>query len=312
MPPFGFPQTDYPSPTLLWQYYEENPLRFTTDPVRTYENSLDGSRHTDELISAAYLRADLSFLENRLKVVGGARVEQTNIKAEGALSDETLNYQRDANGQIVREANGDPLTLLPQSDELGISQLTFIERGARVERDYVTVLPSINASFNLLDNLILRAALYQSIGRPDNSQYTGGINLPNTDNPPSGGNSIRVNNAGIEPWSANSAVVRLEYYFQKLGLFTMGAFRRNLTNAFGGTTVEATPEFLDRYNLDPATYGIYDVRTNENYSLFASLRNVTAKSGDTEIYGPETAPIARLRQTEPHPSIWIFGIKGTF
>jgi iron complex outermembrane recepter protein len=250
IPPFGFPATQYPSPALLWAYYQNNPTRFTRDANAEYRNSVSGSKHTNEVISAAYLRGDLGFFGNRLKLVGGVRAEQTNIKAEGPLTDDTLNFQRNASGQIVRNATGVPQTILPTTNALGVSQLTFLERAAHTDKEYLRFFPSINASFNIKENLIARVAYFQSLGRPDNEQYAGGITVPNIANPPSNSNLIRVNNAGIKPWSAESVVVRLEYYFEGVGQLTVGAFRRNLTDAFGGTTFAATPAFLALYNLD--------------------------------------------------------------
>jgi hypothetical protein len=58
------------------------------------------------------------------------RVEQTNLAAEGPLTDPTRNFQRDASGRVIRGANGQPLTIT--TDALGISKLTRIERGVQV------------------------------------------------------------------------------------------------------------------------------------------------------------------------------------
>ena len=84
-------------------------------------------------------------------------------------------------------------------------------------------------------------------GRPDFGQYAGGLTLPDTDLPPNANvanQRITVNNAGIKPWTAKTAKVRLEYYFQRVGLFAIGAFRRDYRNLFESITFDATPEFL--------------------------------------------------------------------
>ena len=73
-----------------------------------------------------------------------------------------------------------------------------------------------------------------------------------------------MNNAGIKAWTAKSRSVRLEYYFGGVGLFAVGAFRRDFSNAFGGSIFPATPAFLNLYGLDPGTYGDYDVSTQVN------------------------------------------------
>ena len=56
-----------------------------------------------------------------------------------------------------------------------------------------------------------------------------------------------VSNVSIKPWSAETLKVSLEYYFQRVGLFSMGAFRRDFENFFGNTRFAATPEFLALY-----------------------------------------------------------------
>ncbi|MGH7946739.1 MAG: TonB-dependent receptor domain-containing protein [Opitutaceae bacterium] len=114
------------------------------------------------------------------------------------------------------------------------------------------------------ENLIARAAVSTSIGRPNFNQYAGGVMLPNTDNPPGPANQIVLNNAGIKPWAATSLKVRLEYYFTGVGQFAVGAFRREYENFFGNTIFTPSPEFLALYGLDPTEYGAYEVSTDFN------------------------------------------------
>lgn len=262
--PYGFPKVQAPSNRKMWEHYSANPSQFTTNENTTYRAKVTNSKHSKEIISSLYLRGDVSLLERRLKLVGGVRAEQTNVDAEGPLTDPTRNFQRNASGQIVRNANGRPALVVPASNALGVSQLTFIDRGARTEKEYLRLFPSLNASYSLRENLIARAAYYHSVGRPNFIQYSGGITLPDTDAPPTTGNRITVNNAGIKAWSAQTVNVRLERYFEGVGQFSLGAFRREVENFFGNTTFNATPEFLALYGLDPAVYDPYDVSTQHN------------------------------------------------
>ncbi len=64
--------------------------------------------------------------------------------------------------------------------------------------------------------------------------------------------------------------MRLEYYFERVGLISVGAFRRDFENFFGSYLFTPTPEFLDLYGLDPEVYGAYDVVTQ--YNLADSVR----------------------------------------
>ena len=262
--PYGYPKIESVSNRKMWEHYSVHPEYFSENANTTYRQKVTNSKHSRELISAAYIRGDVSLLERRLKLVGGVRVEQTNVDAEGPLSDPTLNFQRDASGEVIRNASGAPALIVPTSNALGVSQLTFIDRGARTEKEYLRLFPSLNASFALRENLIARAAYYQSVGRPNFIQYSGGITLPDTDSPPTNSNRITVNNAGIKAWSAQTVNVRLERYFAGVGQFSIGAFRREIENFFGNVVFAATPEFLALYSLDPGLYETYDVATQHN------------------------------------------------
>jgi TonB-dependent receptor len=427
-PAYGFPATEMISNRQLWEHYQANPGEFRSDPNNVYRSGVTASKHAEEVISAAYLRGDLSLLDRRLKLVGGVRAEQTNVKGEGPLTDQTRNFQRDAQGAIVMGPGGRPLPIVPATDAFGVSQLTYLERASRAEKEYLRLFPSLNVSYNLRENLIARAAHYTSIGRPDFVQYVGGLTLPDTSQPPGQGNRITVANPGIKAWKARTTNVRLEYYPGGVGQISVGAFRRDFENAFAGGLLKATPEFLAHYGLDEATYGDYDVSTqvnvqgvvrmtgvdfnykqvltflphwarglqvfangsaqratgpnlgsfsgsnyvprsgswgisltrerfnvrmNWNYrgrsrqaqvaagrsieagtynwgaprlyvdvlgeyyfrkrlAVFANLRNIGAVEQDTEVYGPSTPSVARLRLRLDSGSLWTFGVKGSF
>ena len=262
--PYGFPRIQWLSNEGLWEFYRARPGQFTADANAEYRSTISNSKHSEELISAVYLRGDLRLLDTRLRLTGGVRAEQTNISAEGPLTDPTRNYRRDAAGRVILGANGRPLTIA--SDALGISQLTFIDRGLRAEKEYLRLLPSVNATYQVRENLLARVAWYQSLGRPSFNQYSGGLTLPDVESPPSNTNRISVNNVGIKAWQAQSTKVSLEYYFERVGQLSVGAFRRDFKNFFGNTVLDATPDFLGLYGLEATVYDPYDVVTQYNLS----------------------------------------------
>ena len=272
--PYGFGRIQWVQQEALYALYKAHPEYFLGNPNNAYRSLIDQSKYAEEIISSAYLRADAAFFERRLKFVGGLRVEQTNIKAAGPLTDPTGNFQRDASGNVIdgnpNQAGVQPVLIFPTNDALNVSKLTYIDRGYHAKKEYLRYYPNINASYNLRENLIARASWYTSIGRPNFDQYSGGLTLPNTEAPPANNNRIQVNNVGIKPWSAQTTKVRLEYYFQRVGAVSIGAYRRDFENFFGSITYPVTPEFLELYNLDPSEYGPYDVATN--YNLSSSVR----------------------------------------
>ncbi|MEN9637025.1 MAG: hypothetical protein RL077_5429 [Verrucomicrobiota bacterium] len=259
---FGFPSTQRISNSLLWDLYQARPAYFTQNENNAYRSTVGLSKYAQEVTSSAYLRGDLALLQQRLKVTGGLRAEQTNISAEGPREDPTLNYQRDASGRVLLGANGKPLAMAGTA--LDISKRTYLERGARVAKEYLRFFPSLNAGYNLTEKLIARAAYYHSVGRPNYNQYAGGVTLPDLSAPPSPSNVITLSNTAIKVWSARTGKVGLEYYFDGIGLVSVGAFRRQFENFFGSTTLASTPEFLAIHGIDPTEYRLYDVRTQYN------------------------------------------------
>ena len=266
--PHGFPSWQRISDLELRNHYLANPAQFTQDANATYRSNITNSKRTEELVSAFYVRGDVALIDGRLKLTGGVRAEQTNVKAEGPLTDPTRNYQRDAKGDIILGGNGRPLPIA--SDALTISKLTFIDRGTNVQKEYLRLFPSINLSYKLGESLIARAAHYYSIGRPNFNQYAGPLTLPDVESAPSATNRISVNNAGIKPWTARSTNARLEYYFAGVGQVSISGFVREFKNFFGSSVMPASPEFLAYYALDPAEYGNFDVATQ--YNIDSKLR----------------------------------------
>lgn len=270
----GFPRVPGLSNASLYERLQANPAQFGAPNANARYRSLVGlSNVADELISSAYLRADLSLLQNRLKLVTGLRAEQTNIAAAGPLTDPARNFQRDARGEVILGANRRPLLIA--TDALEVSKLTYLDRGTNAEKEYLRLFPSLNASYTLRDDLVARAAVYPSVGRPDFSQYSGGITLPDPEALPSPANRIAVNNVGIKAWNARTVSARLEYYFAGVGQLSAGAFRREIENFFGNTVFRATPEFLALYGLDADTYGDFDVATQYNLPGTVRMEGIT-------------------------------------
>ena len=268
VPGYGFPKTQWPSVKRLYELYQAHPEYFSAvDQNAYYRSVVTGSKFAQELISSGFIRSDISFLDRRLQLVCGVRAEQTNVQAEGPRTDPTGNYQRDATGKVLLDSAGRPALILANTtgNALGISRLTFLNRQATAKKEYLRYYPSFNGSFALRENLIVRGAHYYSIGRPDFNQYSGGITLPDTTTtagPTTG--LISVSNVGIQPWTATSDKLRIEYYFGGVGQVSIGGFRRDFKNFFTSTTFHATPEFLALYNLDPVLYGDRYVSTQRN------------------------------------------------
>src|SRR5204863_9162262 len=125
---------------------------FTCDEAALDRGAVNASRHMVEGVSAAYLRGDVPLFNRRLLLVGGLRVEQTNIEAAWPRTDLSRNVQRDASGRPRLDAGGRPIPIT--TDALAISKLTLLPRAAQVKKEYFRYFPSLNASYNVRANLI--------------------------------------------------------------------------------------------------------------------------------------------------------------
>ena len=244
----------------VYQLYQQNPSWFVLDDALVHQNLVNNSRNLRETITAGFFRADARLFKNRLWLVAGARYERTADQGTGPLNDINAQYQRNANGTFVRNAAGQ--RVLITTDTLALRKLRYRERGATSDRTYDGIYPSVNASFNLTENLILRAAYAQTLGRPNinNIIPSTSISDPDAANP-----NITVNNTGLLPWSATSYDLSLESYQIKDGFGSIGIFRKSVKDFFGSVTTAATPELLEQYGLesDPSllTYN-FATRTN--------------------------------------------------
>lgn len=251
--------TNWISLAKLYDLYKAQPSWFVLNDATTHQNWVTNSKYFKETISAAYIRGDVRLLHNRLWLIGGVRFEQTMDEGYGPLNDITATYQRDANGNVIY-ANGKPVQI--STDALTLARLRYVRRGSHSRRIYDGYYPSFNATYNLTDNLLVRAGWAKTIGRPDISNIIPGATVGDpTATPP----TITVNNVGLKPWTADGYDVSLEAYNLKGGNASVGFFQKNISNFFGSVTQQATPELLQQYGLPTdALYQSYYITTKSN------------------------------------------------
>jgi iron complex outermembrane receptor protein len=258
--PFHLAPFQRPSPYKLWQLYRANPAWFRLDEAGNINSSTAASRKITETISAAYLRADTRLFRDRLALTGGFRFERTEDVGEGRLQDLRATYQQDAQGNLIRDAAGRPARVTTNAVEL--ARLQYKDRGARAQRDYADVYPSLNATWLFTANLQARAAFARTIGRPNYNEIIPNVAI--TDPTATEANrTITVVNTGLKPWSADNYDVALEYYFERSGRVALSGFRKNIRDFFGTTRTDATPQILADFGLSD-DYLDYDVITKEN------------------------------------------------
>ncbi|MSU48691.1 MAG: TonB-dependent receptor [Opitutus sp.] len=243
---------------------------FVEDEALSHQNMASASRVYTETISAGYARVDVRFLDRRLWIATGVRYEHTAGKGQGPLDDINAQYQHDANGKFVLNTAGQ--RILITNDALALRKLRFRERAARTSSDYGDYYPSLNATYDLTDKLVLRAAYAKTIGRPNLNFITPGLTItdPDVAQP-----RITINNPNLKPWTANNYDLTLESYNFKDGFGSIGIFQKNIKNFFGSVETQATPELL-------ALYGLQDDPTLLRYSI-----STQTNAGDAKVTGFE-------------------------
>lgn len=277
--PWGLAKQQGISSVSVYDTYRSNPEYFSltaANEVTGYRNRVNASKRMTESIYAPYIRFDLATLaDRRLAITGGVRFEQTEFKGVGPKIDPSAIYQRDAAGNIVRNAAGAPVVVAPLASLAG-TQLAYKERGSSTERSYGDLYPSINASYHFRPNLIGRLSYAKSIARPNLNHILPSLNLPDET---STARTVTLTNPNLEPWEADSYGVSLEYYFseQTAGLLSARGYLRDISNFWGATTSPITPDLIETYGLDPNIYG-----ADRGY-VVSTRRNV----GDARVSGAE-------------------------
>jgi TonB-dependent receptor len=250
------------SPRKTYELYQQRPELFVLDKAAEHTTQANNDKRILETITAGYLRGDVRAFDNRLFVVTGVRFEETSDEGWGPLQDPTAQYQKDARGALVRNAAGNPILLT--TDLLQRAQLRYQRRGTHVVKEYNGFYPSLNASYSLRQDLVLRAAYAKTIGRPDLNFILPGITLSDVTATP-GNRLITVVNTGLTPWTSNNYDLSLESYSIKGAIASVGVFKKQIKNFFGAVRNRATPELLESLDLpNEPEYLEYDVVSTMN------------------------------------------------
>jgi TonB-dependent receptor len=256
---FGVPYREV-SNRKVYDLYRQHPDWFVLNAPLAHQNRVLNSREYTETVTAGYVRTDWRLLSSKLWLVAGVRYELTENEGRGPQDDINAIYQRDATGRFLVDAAG--RRVLITANPLAQAQLRYRERAARAERSYDDFFPSLNASYELGEKLLLRAAYARTIGRPALNFIIPGITVtsPDVANP-----TITVSNVGLKPWIAHNYDLTLESYSFKGAVGSVGVFRKEIANFFGSRRYPATPGNLAIFGVpDDGGFDSYEIATREN------------------------------------------------
>lgn len=258
------------SPGRAYDFYQANPASYTTNAAADYIAWATSLEESSEAVSAGYAMADASFWRNRVRLAGGFRFEHTHVVARGTLTNLQLQFRRDAQGRILdgnpAQAGVQPVPIA--TDPLEVAKLTRLPLANVVDTAYGDVYPSINGTVTLRENLLLRLGYAHTIGRPTLAQLIPTTSVTEVVSPGenatgSGLGTISSSNPGLKPWSGRNHDVAFEYYTATGGLFSVGAYRRDVTDFISTIGTIATREMLEELGL-PDEYEGYLLQQPEN------------------------------------------------
>ena len=98
-----------------------------------------------------------------------------------------------------------------------------------VGSSYDDVLPSMNATFELREDLLLRAALSQNINRPGLGSLAVNGNVSESN----GEVRVSMGNPGLQPYYSDNLDLSLEWYFGEVGSFAVGYYYKDISGFIG-------------------------------------------------------------------------------
>jgi TonB-dependent receptor len=181
---------------------------FALDQIGSVTQSQQAFFNADERVSAGYIE-DVIFL-NKLRIQGGIRFEGTSTHF---LTNQVV---------ATYDPSGNPLlpTITPTRQNSG----------------YVTVLPSVQAQYQLEKNTNLRLVYGRGQSRPN----IGDLVPTTTIDPNASPRSINKGNPDLIPTKANNYDVLVEHFFQPLGVLQAGYFYKQLYDPIYPTTFAVT------------------------------------------------------------------------
>lgn len=220
--------SNYPinTPFITKEYLGDLVMNPSQEGVFEIHEEAAGNYHAMEEITSAYIRYDQK-LWNSLDIILGLRMEYTALGYSG------YNW-------VVDDLN----------DEQG-----FLEPTGEKKNSYVNWLPSILLKYNATEDLKLRASFTETISRPKYSALIPCVHYNIAEE------EARFGNAMLKPTIAYNFDLGVEYYFQSVGLVSVGLFYKNIKDVIAEEKWKSTndpniPPGLLNEDGEPVKYEI--------------------------------------------------------
>ena len=269
-------------------YADAHPGVLSADTTATISDSLASDYDVHESISAGYAMATLKF--GGLTLVPGVRVEHTEDKNSAKLVKTGVSTVNDGYNSFG-------------------------------SKHYTDWFPGLNAKYEIKRNLLLRAAVTTSIGRPNYADLAPYVLVGDV----SGiSQLITIGNPDLKPYKAVNLDASVEYYLPGQGVLSVGLFYKHIdnpiynqqlavTNATYGGVTYANALVTQPFNADDET--IQGVEVNAQAQLtflpspfdgFGVSANYTHVSGHASAASLRAGDIPLFDQSHDIGNVQIF------
>ncbi len=133
-----------------------------------------------------------------------------------------------------------------------------------VENDYTDIFPSVNARFDLGDDMVLRGAVQRGIARPSFGAIRTGASINDTRSP----RTVSGGNPRLKPEYTWGGDVSFEYYLSSDSVVSIGGFYRGVDNVLYGARTKVTDETYDAGGIDRTGYDFVSTLNGSNGKLY--------------------------------------------
>lgn len=218
IPGFNLP---IPTPDAYEALRAANPGDFVFDAAGSASNSVEDDYTMNEKVMAYFAMGSID-LSPRVKLLGGARVERTDVDVSA------FSYI-----DQVSTSNPDDVTKIGDLP-FGTSDVVDVSRS----HEYTNVLPSVILKWDLDESWLLRTSFSTNIGRPDYPDTAPISTLEVSEVFEDPGVFVANNSIGnpdLKPYEGTNYDISLDYYFDdQSGLVSVGGFYKRIENAIYG------------------------------------------------------------------------------
>jgi len=213
-----------------------NPQSWREDLYYQRSQWYQGTRAADEDVTAGYVQASARF-EN-LSLLGGVRVERTEVNTWGYVRSRVLSTTAQRNADPIGSADRD------------------YNNYTELNGSYTDWFPGLHAVYKFTTNLQARASWSNSIGRPTITSLLPSLSFSDA------AQTVTISNPSLKPQYAENWDLGLEYYFEPVGQVSLGWFRKDISDFIVNGTAGIVGSGPDNgFNGD---YAGYEIRTTAN------------------------------------------------